>query len=73
MHDCLEKVYVTITAADLVGSCSACGEPTTGNYDSDWSYDDDGAKIKMQCVNCHSEQYLGLPEGIHLSLPVLED
>lgn len=38
----------------LIGTC-VCGQPMTGEYDSDLHDDDDREYIILKCVNCGSK------------------
>jgi hypothetical protein len=50
-----------VVNAYLNGTCSDCGEPTTGEFDSDDDRDDnDEYWVTLTCVNCYKKHVFSI-------------
>jgi hypothetical protein len=56
---------ISFHKADLIGSCDECGEPATGDFDSDRDGDDDGRCFaNLKCVSCGKKQAFEIDTSI---------
>lgn len=55
MSDDNVEIEVAICSAQFVGQCFRCGQPTTGEYDSD-----EDTSVMMVCVGCGAKSQFSL-------------